>query len=80
MALGEELYNKLSQAGLEVVLEDRPERPGAKFKDADLTGIPLQIVVGKHAADGKVEIRRRGGKAELATAEEAVAWGLQQTK
>jgi prolyl-tRNA synthetase len=71
----------LSQAGLEVVLEDRPERPGAKFKDADLTGIPLQIVVGKHAGEGKVEIRLRGERqVELATLEAAVTWCLQQIK
>jgi prolyl-tRNA synthetase len=79
MSLGEALYDRLLREGREVVLEDRPERPGAKFKDADLTGIPLQIVVGKHAADGKVEVRRRGEKpVELATEEEAAAWCRRQ--
>ncbi len=73
--LGRSLYQALGAAGLEVVLEDRDERAGVKFKDADLTGIPLQIVVGKHAADGKVEVRRRGSReSSLVSQEEALAW------
>lgn len=56
----EELYESLKKAGLEVLLDDRDERPGAKFKDADLIGIPYRVTVGKRfAKDGVVEIRRR---------------------
>lgn len=80
MSLGRELYESLGAAGLEVVLEDRPERAGVKFKDADLTGIPLQIVVGKFAAEGKVEARWRGQKANPVSAAEAVAWVQQEVE
>lgn len=69
----EDIYNKLQEAGLEVILDDRDERPGVKFKDADLLGIPVRIVVGKKAADGIVEYKlRRGGEVEELSAAEAV--------
>ncbi len=56
----DELYEALKKAGLEVLLDDRDERPGAKFKDADLIGIPYRVTVGKRfVKDGVVEIRRR---------------------
>ncbi|MBA4393508.1 MAG: proline--tRNA ligase [Desulfobacca sp.] len=55
-----EIYEALKQAGIEVLLDDRPERPGIKFKDADLIGIPLRITIGpKGLAEGKVEVRER---------------------
>ena len=71
-ALAEDLYQKLQQAGVEVLLDDRKERPGVKFKDADLLGIPIRITVGKLAAEGKVEykLRRDVDKVEI-PAEEA---------
>src|SRR5689334_4029707 len=53
---GEKLYDDLQRAGLEVLLDDRDERAGVKFKDADLIGIPYRITVGKKAADGVVEL------------------------
>ncbi len=54
------LYAELEAAGLEVLFDDRDERPGFKFKDADLIGIPLRVVVGKKSlADGVVEVARR---------------------
>ena len=60
MAAAEEIYLKLEQAGLEVLFDDRDERPGVKFKDNDLIGIPLRIVVGsKGLAEGKVELKLR---------------------
>lgn len=69
----EDIYNKLQDAGLEVILDDRDERPGVKFKDADLLGIPVRIVVGKKAADSIVEYKlRRGGEVEELSAAEAV--------
>ncbi len=53
----------LEQAGLEVLLDDRDERPGVKFKDADLVGIPFRINVGKKLAEGKVEVIIRSTRA-----------------
>ena len=62
---GEKLYEELQQAGLEVLLDDRDERAGVKFKDADLIGIPYRITIGKKAADGVVELfDRRTKKSE----------------
>ncbi len=56
----EQLYQNLLDSGVDVLLDDRDERPGAKFKDADLLGIPIRVTVGrKYAQDGVVEIRQR---------------------
>ncbi len=56
----EQLYNELTQLGIEVLLDDRDERPGSKFKDADLIGIPLRVMVGKSfSSEGAIEIRTR---------------------
>jgi prolyl-tRNA synthetase len=55
-AAGEQLYSELQRAGLEVLLDDRDERAGVKFKDADLIGIPYRVTIGKKAADGIVEL------------------------
>ncbi len=62
-ALADDLYARLQAAGIEVLYDDRTERAGSKFKDADLIGNPVQIVVGKLAGEGKVEIRDRATKA-----------------
>lgn len=60
MPVAQEVYGKLLEAGLEVLLDDRKERPGVKFKDADLIGIPLRIVIGpKGLAQGEAEVRFR---------------------
>jgi prolyl-tRNA synthetase len=56
------LYKDLQRAGLEVLLDDRDERAGVKFKDADLIGIPYRITIGKKVADGLVEIFERQTK------------------
>jgi len=56
---GERLAAELEAAGLDVLLDDRDERAGVKFKDADLVGIPFRINVGKKAAEGKVELVTR---------------------
>jgi prolyl-tRNA synthetase len=61
-AAGERLYEELRSAGLEVILDDRDERAGVKFKDADLVGFPFRITVGKKIADGKVELFDRATK------------------
>jgi prolyl-tRNA synthetase len=59
LAAAEEIAQKLQSAGLDVLLDDRDERPGVKFKDADLVGIPFRITIGKKLAEGKVEVFRR---------------------
>ena len=59
---GEKLYQDLQQAGLEVLLDDRDERAGVKFKDADLIGIPYRVTIGKKVADGVVELFDRRAK------------------
>jgi len=56
---GEKLAADLEAAGLDVLLDDRDERAGVKFKDADLVGIPYRINVGKKAVEGKVELVNR---------------------
>lgn len=65
--MAEIIYHNLTGAGLEVVLDDRNERPGVKFKDADLVGYPLRITIGSKAlAEGRVELRHRGtGEVEM---------------
>jgi prolyl-tRNA synthetase len=63
--LAERLYGELQAAGVEVLLDDRDERAGVKFKDADLIGIPFRVVVGRGAASGQVElVARLDGKPE----------------
>ena len=58
--MAEKVYDLLVRAGVEAVLDDRPERPGVKFKDADLVGYPLRVTVGAKAVEsGEVELRRR---------------------
>ncbi|MDO5414436.1 MAG: proline--tRNA ligase [Bacillota bacterium] len=71
--VAEKIYADLQKAGAEVLLDDRKERPGVKFKDADLLGIPIRITVGRGAADGIVEykMRRDADKVELGV-EEAI--------
>lgn len=59
MALAEKIYDALGAAGLDTLLDDRDERPGVKFKDADLIGIPVRITVGKRAGEGIVEFKKR---------------------
>jgi prolyl-tRNA synthetase len=57
--VAEDIAQKLDAAGLEVLLDDRDERPGVKFKDADLIGIPYRVTVGKKVTEGTVEVVRR---------------------
>lgn len=75
MRAAESLYEELESHGVETLLDDRDERPGFKFKDADLIGIPLRIVVGsKGLAEGKVELKiRRSGEVLLLPPQEASA-------
>jgi prolyl-tRNA synthetase len=73
-ALAEELHTRLEAEGVDVLWDDRKKvSPGAKFKDADLVGIPLRIVVGRDAAERRVEwTLRAGGEREVLDAEEAL--------
>ena len=75
LAEAEEIYFKLEQLGIEVLFDDRDERPGVKFKDNDLIGIPFRIVVGsKGLAEGKVELKNRAsGLLQLLPIEDAIA-------
>lgn len=69
--LAEKLYKQLMQAGVEVLFDDRPERAGVKFKDADLIGIPKRVVVGSKAVENVVELKsRRTGENQELTVDE----------
>ena len=72
--LAEAIYQELLMAGVEALIDDRNERPGVKFKDADILGIPIRITVGKKAAEGIVEykLRKESGFSEV-RAEEAAS-------
>ncbi len=62
---GEDLYRRLREAGVDAILDDRNERPGVKFSDAELVGIPLRVTVGPRGlASGEVELRSRDGSIE----------------
>jgi prolyl-tRNA synthetase len=62
MRTAEAIYNDLSAHGIEVLFDDRADRPGVKFKDADLIGIPIRVTIGKRGlSEGNVEIKLRGG-------------------
>ena len=72
LAVGERLYEELTGAGIEVLLDDRPERPGVKFADAELIGVPYRITVGpRKLVEGLVELTTRSDleTVEVATAE-----------
>jgi prolyl-tRNA synthetase len=73
-AAADALYGGLDDAGVEVLYDDRDERPGVKFNDADLIGIPIRITVGaKSLAEGKVELSlRRDREKTLLSPEQAV--------
>jgi prolyl-tRNA synthetase len=70
----EQLYRSLSARGVDVLYDDRDQRPGAKFATADLIGIPWQVLIGpKGIAEGKVEVKRRAdGSRDLVTAADAI--------
>ena len=73
MKVAESIYADLTARGVDVILDDRDERPGVKFKDADLVGFPLRIGIGeKSLAKGEIEIKPRGGAMQLVKVAEAV--------
>ncbi len=74
LAAANDLYRQLDGAGIEVLLDDRDERPGSKFKDADLIGIPLRVTIGSRGlTEGAVELQERasGQRSMLPLAEAA---------
>jgi prolyl-tRNA synthetase len=74
----EKLYDELNQAGIETLLDDRNERAGVKFKDADLIGIPYRLVTGRSLQQGKIEVVKRASKESQEVALEDVVTTLQQ--
>ena len=71
-----EVANKelLEEAGYEAMLDDRDERPGVKFKDAELIGYPLSVVIGRRTEEsGEVEVRRRDGEEQVVVVSEALS-------
>jgi len=78
MQLAEKFYAELTAKGIDVILDDRDDRPGVKFKDADLIGFPIRISLGeKSLAKGEVEIKPRNGAVQFVKTEAAVAAVLQ---
>ncbi|MFB1098581.1 proline--tRNA ligase [Terribacillus sp. JSM ZJ617] len=67
--LADRLYERLLEAGVDVLYDDRKERAGVKFADSDLIGIPVRITVGKLAADGQVEVKFRDTEQEAVSHE-----------
>ena len=73
MQLAEKIYAELTVQGVDVILDDRDDRPGVKFKDADLVGFPIRVGLGeKSLAKGEVEIKPRGGAVQFVKTEAAV--------
>lgn len=64
VTIANKLHDTLQQQGIEVLLDDRDERPGVKFKDMELIGIPYRITVGRGISEGKVELKSRTGEVE----------------
>ena len=74
MKLAEKIYAELTARGVDVILDDRDERPGVKFKDSELVGFPIRIGIGeKSLAKGEVELKPRGGALQPVKADAAVA-------
>lgn len=81
MKVANELYEKLLALGVEVVLDDRDERPGVKFKDADLIGFPYRITVGKTIQEGLVEFKtRKTNEMVVFTPENAITRIIEEVK
>lgn len=79
--LAEELYEQMKGYRLDVLMDDRADRPGVKFADADLIGLPVRVTVGKKASEGMVEVKiRRTGEVIEVTKEEVVQKVLELLK
>ncbi len=74
MQLAEKFYAELTEQGVDVILDDRDERPGVKFKDSELVGFPIRVALGeKSLAKGEVELKPRNGAMQAVKIDEAVA-------
>jgi prolyl-tRNA synthetase len=81
MTLAEKIYGELMEHGVDVIIDDRDERPGVKFKDSELVGFPIRLGIGeKSLAKGEVELKLRGGALTAVKPEEAVARILELIK
>jgi len=81
MKLAEKFYAELTARGVDVILDDRDERPGVKFKDSELVGFPIRIGIGeKSLAKGEVEIKPRTEAMQNVKAEAAVATVLEMIR
>ncbi len=78
MEAAQKLYTELNQAGIETLLDDRNERAGVKFKDAELVGIPYRVVTGRSLQSGKVEVVKRANRESEEIALEEVVSTLKQ--
>ena len=65
MEIANKLYTELRKIGVDAILDDRNERPGVKFKDSELIGIPMRVTVGKKIVDDEVEFKLRDGEMEV---------------
>ncbi len=73
MQLAEKIYSELTSRGIDVILDDRNERPGVKFKDSELVGFPLRVGIGeKSLAKGEVELKPRAGALQVVKTDQAV--------
>ena len=72
MKIANDLYTELRAIGVDAILDDRNERPGVKFKDSELIGIPMRVTVGKKITDGEVEFKLRDGEMEVVKIEEVI--------
>lgn len=72
MKIANKLYDELRKIGIDAILDDRNERPGVKFKDSELIGIPMRVTVGKKITDGEVEFKLRDGEMEVIKIEDVL--------
>lgn len=78
VAAAERIYSELSGAGIDALLDDRDERAGVKFNDADLIGVPYRVTVGKKIKDGKVELMTRSTRQSEDVAADRVAESIRE--
>lgn len=72
MKIANKLYDELRKIGVDAILDDRNERPGVKFKDSELIGIPMRVTVGKKITDGEVEFKLRDSEMEVIKIEDVL--------
>ena len=72
MEIANKLYDELRKIGVDAILDDRNERPGVKFKDSELIGIPMRVTVGKKINDGEVEFKLRDDEMEVIKIEDVL--------